>query len=47
MKLETATAINEMLYLIRKHRRILEHNHGKEAVIVFDKFLKEHFINKP
>ena len=43
MKLESEVAFQEMLYQIRKHRRILLHNHGKQALIEFDQLLEEHF----
>ena len=43
MILESKIAFEEMLYQIRKHRRILLHNHGKQSLIEFNKSLKEHF----
>ena len=46
MSLESKIAFEEMLYQIRKHRRILLHNHGKQALIEFNKLLEKHFIKK-
>ena len=46
MSFESKVAFEEMLYQIRKHRRILLHNHGKQALIEFNKLLEEHFIKQ-
>ena len=41
--MEAKIQLEEVLYQIRKQRRILLHNHNKETLIEFDKLLKEHF----
>jgi hypothetical protein len=44
MNFDAEIALEEVLYEIRKSRRRVLHNHGKETLIEFNNLLKNHML---